>query len=392
MLAKGAQVGLKTTRMHDQVSASRSATPASGSGRVRWPAEWEPHEAVWLAWPHDLDEWGGDLSGPRREVAALARAIADVDGEPGTTGAEAGRARGERIELLVVDEAAEAEAREALVGVPARFHRVPYGDIWLRDTGPVFAYGRGPELMAACFGWNGWGGSYLLEHDAEVGGRIAALVGAAAVRHDWVLEGGGIDGDGAGTALTTRECLQNPNRNPGLDEAAVEARLHAALGVERVVWLDRGLKNDHTDGHVDTLARFVAPGRVVCMRAHEPGDPNRAALEQIARDLGAARDAGGRRLEVVEMPSPGAVYDSAGELMPASFANFYIGDRVVVVPVYGTRYDHQAVDAIAALFPGRRTVGLEARAVLAGGGAFHCITREQPRAPAGAAGDGEESP
>ena len=348
-----------------------TAQASAPAQTIEWPAEWEAHEACWLAWPHLAGEWRGDLEPPRRAVAALAAAIADVN--PAT-----GQARGERVDMLVMDDAGEASARAALAGVPVRFHRIPYGDIWLRDTGPVFVRAAG-AMRAACFGWNGWGDKYLFEHDPEVGGRIAAAVEVPADRHDWVLEGGAIDGDGQGTALTTRQCLLAPTRNPSLDAAAIEDRLARSLGVQKLIWLDRGLLEDHTDGHVDTLARFVAPGRVVCMRARDHQDPNRDALDDIARDLGAARDAAGRALEVVEIPSPGTVLDQDGALLPASYVNYYLGNTTVVVPTYGTAHDDEAVRMIASLFPGRRTVGVDARAVLAGGGAFHCITREQPR-------------
>jgi agmatine deiminase len=361
---------------------------------VRWPAEWEPHAACWLAWPSHPEEWLGDVESPRRAIAALAAAIADVD--PAT-----GKARGERIEMLVLDpgddgDDGEARAAELLAGLPATLHRIPFGDIWLRDTGPIFVHGvhGGPAglaergLRAACFGWNGWGGKYDFPDDDQVSERIAARAGVPSRRFDVILEGGGVDGDGMGTALTTRQCLLNPNRNPTLDQAALEAYLAEALGVEHVIWLDQGLLNDHTDGHVDNLARFVAPGTVVCMRAHDPGDPNREVLGEIARVLRASRDATGRALEVVEIPSPGRVVDASGAIVPASYMNFYLGNSTVVVPTYGTPYDHAAVDALAAVFAGRRVIGLDARAVLVGGGAFHCISREQPEPPAA----GQEHP
>ncbi|HWN67674.1 MAG TPA: agmatine deiminase family protein [Haliangium sp.] len=362
----------------------------------RWPAEWEPHAACWLAWPAHPEEWLGDVDAPRRSVAAMAAAIADVD--PAT-----GQARGERIDMLVLDDEGEASARAALAGVPATLHRVPYGDIWLRDTGPIFVHAAGAErgahgdrpaqrTVAACFGWNGWGGKYDFPDDHQVAERIAERTGAPARRFDFVLEGGALDGDGQGTALTTRQCVLNPNRNPApdqaLDQATIEARLTEALGIARLIWLDRGLLNDHTDGHVDNIARFVGPGTVVCMRAHDRNDPHREILDEIARDLRAARDAAGRPLDVVEIPAPGLVRDARGDIVPASYMNFYLGNSAVVVPVYGTPYDHAAVDALAAVFPGRRVVGVDAHAVLVGGGAFHCISREQPASPQAAPGPG----
>jgi agmatine deiminase len=166
-----------------------------------------------------------------------------------------------------------------------------------------------------------------------------------------------------------------------MDQAEIERRLAQSLGLHTVLWLDRGLQNDHTDGHVDTLARFVAPAKVVCMRAGDAGDPNRDTLDHIARDLRGFRDARGRALEIVEIPAPGVVRGADGHNMPASYVNFYIGNRTVAVPIYGTRHDREAVDCIAQLFPDRRTVGIDARAVLSGGGAFHCISQQQPGSP-----------
>jgi len=200
----------------------------------------------------------------------------------------------------------------------------------------------------------------------------------------WILEGGSVEVDGEGTCLTTRQCLLNPNRNPGMSQGAIEAGLRNALGVERILWLDEGLRNDHTDGHVDTIARFVAPGVVVCMAPQGAGDPNAAVLERIARDLAAFTDARGRRLEVVRLPSPGDVRDEDDQVIAASYVNFYIGNRSVAVPVYGRSSDARALERIAACFPGRRTVAIEATALVAGGGgALHCITQQMPAAEIG---------
>ena len=334
------------------------------------PAEWHEHEAVWLAWPSHAEEWRGNLGPVRNSVAKLARAIAGSEHDQASPAAE-------RIEMLVLDHDGEASARALLGSTPVRFHHIPYGDVWLRDTGPVFTH-RENKLHAACFAWNGWGGKYHFAHDGEVGTRIAAAASCTIDHHDVIVEGGAIDTDGEGTLLTTRQCLLHDNRNPGRDQAALEAALGRALGVEQVLWLDRGLANDHTDGHIDNLARFVAPGVVVCMWPSGPGDPNREVLGDIVRTLRGFRDAHGRALEVIDLPSPGLVRGPDGEVAPASYMNFYIGNRAVVVPVYGTANDHAAVDTLARLFPGRQVDGLDAHAVLAGGGAFHCITREQP--------------
>ena len=336
---------------------------------VQQPAEWEHHSACWLAWPSHAHLWQENLAPAQAEFAALCLAIAEQGGEA--------------LELLVQDAAAEAQACAALGPVLAkvRFHRVSVGDIWLRDTAPIFVREGAGTLRAACFRFNGWGGKYVLPGDDQVAGRVAALSGVPARAHAWILEGGSIEADGEGTLLTTRQCLLNPNRNPGLDEAGIEAALRADLGAEKVLWLEEGLLNDHTDGHIDTLARFVAPGVVVCMEARESGDPNAATLERLAADLAACTDAQGRRLRVVRIPSPGLLLDDEGEPMPASYVNFYLGNHSVVVPTYGTPHDEAAVAALAPLFPGRRVVGRSARAILSGGGAFHCITQQQPEVP-----------
>jgi agmatine deiminase len=321
-----------------------------------------PHAACWVAWPSDASLWLENLAPARDAWTRMARAIAS----------------GETLEVLVPDAANEALARAGLSGVDARFHRVPFGDIWLRDTAPIFVRRPTGELATVRFGFNGWGGKYVLEYDAEVAERVAALAGLPDFEASWILEGGSIDVDGEGTCLTTRQCLLNSNRNPGLDQKAVERGLFDQLGIEKTIWLGDGLKNDHTDGHVDNVARFVAPSRVVCMRPSGGDDPNREALLAIVAALSSATDARGQKLEVVQIPSPGLVQGKEGPV-PASYANFYVANRAVVVPAYQTRYDDEAARAIEKLFPGRSIVPVDARAILTGGGAFHCITQQVPR-------------
>lgn len=330
----------------------------------RQPAEWDAHSAVWSAWPSAADLWREDLEPARAEIAALFKAIAD-------------EGRGEPLKIVACGDAAAASARAALAGTGAEVIPGVFGDIWFRDTAPIFTVADG-RLRAACFRFNGWGGKYVLEGDEGVAAFVADRAGVPAVSNDWVLEGGSIDVDGQGTALSTRQCLLNPNRNPGLTQAEIETRLRDGLGIETLIWLGDGLANDHTDGHVDNIARFVAPGVVACMEPTGADDPNRDALNAIIADLKAARDVHGRKLEVVTVPSPGRVEDVDGEIIPASSMNFYIGNAAVVVPLYGAASDDAAVAAIAALFPGRRTVGLPANHVITGGGSFHCITQQQP--------------
>jgi agmatine deiminase len=331
---------------------------------LRQPAEWDRHAAVWSAWPSAADLWLEDLEPARAEVAALFKAIADGG-------------KGEPLKIVANGAEAVASARAALAGVNAEVISGVFGDIWFRDTAPIFVK-IGSTLGAACFKFNGWGGKYVLEGDDQVAAFVAQQARTPARFNDWVLEGGSIDVDGEGTALTTRQCLLNANRNPTLSQGDIEARLKSGLGIEKLIWLGDGLANDHTDGHIDNVARFIAPGVVVCMEPFGSDDPNRDALNAIIADLTAARDIHGRKLEVMTVPSPGRVEDEEGEPIPASSMNFYIGNSAVVVPLYGAKSDDAAVAAIAKLFPGRRTVGLPANHVITGGGSFHCITQQQP--------------
>src|SRR5208282_1827659 len=209
-----------------------------------------------------------------------------------------------------------------------------YGDIWLRDTGPIFAR-VGDRPVALSFKTNSWGGKYDLPGDELVAGEIAEAAGVPELRFDFVLEGGAFDHDGEGTILTTRQTLLNPNRN-GWAKADAEAALAAALGAKKIIWIDEGLKNDHTDGHIDNLARFVAPGLVVCQAPSGADDPNGDVLDAIARSLAAASDARGRKLDVIRIPGAGLYRNTLGETSPASHMNFIVANGVVAVPIYGT--------------------------------------------------------
>jgi agmatine deiminase len=328
------------------------------------PAEWAPQQAIWTAWPADPEQWNGNLEAPRRDVAALVRALVPKN----------------RVRLLVNGAEAEASARASL-GDAAEIVAARYGDIWLRDTGPIFAHTR-EGVVALRFKFNGWGGKYDLPGDDTVGDDIARLARAPMRKFGFVLEGGAIDHNGEGTILATREVILNANRNGWTEEQAEDALRHA-FGVEKIIWLDGALKNDHTDGHIDNVARFIAPGHVVCQSPSGADDPNGEILDAVARVLERATDAYGRKLQVSRIPSPGLVLDDTGKAAPASHMNFVIAKGVVVVPVYETPSADTALEALQAPFSDRKVIGLPSCGLLGtgdvGGGSFHCITREEPQ-------------
>jgi agmatine deiminase len=332
--------------------------------------EWARNAACWSAWPESELAWGDYLARAQREFVLFCDALlAHEDAE--------------RLELLVPDAQSEATARAALFahGARVRYWRLPYGDVWLRDTAPWFV--RGPRSLGCVrFGFNGWGAKYAYPGDSELSARLCEQRALPSFAFDAILEGGAIELDGEGTCLTTESCLLNPNRGAGLEHRAIEILLRDALAVDKVLWLRAGLAGDHTDGHIDNLARFVAPGVVMHMRALSADDPNRETLTAIEADLGRFTDTANRKLRLLPVPSPGRLLDPAGAPIAASYLNFYVGNHVVIVPGFGSAYDEPARDAIAGAFPGRRVVLSPARAILeGGGGTFHCMTRQEPEVP-----------
>ena len=319
----------------------------------RQPPEWARHAFVWIGFPSHGEYWDGDLVPSREETAAFARAVW-------------AKGKGEGVRLVAEPGEAAAAARKAAPF--ATIVEQPLGDTWLRDTGPIIVRGPGPDV-AMRFGFNGWGRKYEMPGDETIGRRLAEGAGFHVRTADWILEGGAIDVDGTGLAATTEQCLMNPNRNRFLSRGEIEAKLKADLGIDRVLWLGSGLMNDHTDGHVDNLARFVAPG-VIAIPEPTARDPNDAVYRDAANR---ARRFG---LEVTLLPSPGPVLRD-GVIVPASYMNFYIGNAAVVVPQYGAPNDAAAVEAVQALFPDRVAVGLRSDHLLVtGGGSFHCISQQ----------------
>lgn len=326
--------------------------------RFTMPAEWAPHDWTWIGFPSNAAEWPDAFADAQRQIAAFADAI-HAGGE------------GEEVRLVAAD-AANAVIARSLVGPGIVVQTERHGDVWLRDTGPICA-SLGAERRLTDFGFNGWGGKYEMPGDEDIGARLAAQADLPLMKADWVFEGGAVDTDGTGLFVTTEQCLLNPNRNPGFTKAKIEGLLSDSLGLTDMLWLGDGLANDHTDGHVDNLARFVAPGVLMLPEATDADDPNTA----IYADARARAKAHG--LDVAPMPSPGRV-EVDGEAIPASYMNFYIGNAAVAVPVYGRPNDQAALDALAPFFPGRAIVGLRSDAILSGGGSFHCTSQQMPSA------------
>lgn len=318
------------------------------------PPEWAPQSAVWVGWPHLKEAWAEDYDGAQREIAALVEALAPVV----------------TVKLVIGAEHSRREA-DSLIGDLAEYHAAPMGDIWLRDIGPVFVKYLN-RLEGLGFTFNGWGGKYELEGDTETAAAISRLEGAPLKRLDFVLEGGAVEQDGAGNLITTRQCVLNPNRNTGWTEETAEAALKQAFNVSRIIWLGDGLKGDHTDGHVDNVARFIAPGHVLCQTPSGPDDPNADILRAIEDELRAAE------LRVSTIPSPGRIEDADGEPVPASHMNFLISNGRVILPVYEDRHSKLALAELKALMPDHDVIALPANRSLTGGGSFHCMTQQVP--------------
>ena len=331
------------------------------------PAEWEPHAATWLAWPHAETTWPGCLAEAEREFEALVRALA----------------RSERVELLAQSDAHAAALRARLAeGVAAgavRLHVIPTDDVWMRDIAPTFVRDGTAGLLALDWTFNAWGGKYApWDRDDAVAARVASLAGVARERIALITEGGALEVDGQGTLLVTEPTLLDEKRNPGVSKEGIEKQLAELLGVRCVIWLGDGIEGDDTDGHIDDLARFTAAGAVVCAREPDPRDPNHAPLEECRARLAAARDARGRPLDVIDLPMPPAVRAENGDRLPASYANFYVANRAVLVPTFGAPSDARALETLTPLFPGREVIGIPSRSLVRGLGAVHCLTQQQP--------------
>ncbi len=349
---------------------------------ARWmmPAEWEPHEAMWLAWPHNASDWPGKLAAIHWVYAEIVRKLAPS----------------ETVRILVNDHKHETRARRYLHRAGADlsrviFHRFATDRGWARDFGPMFVRPARPSAsrpsLAVLDGhFNAWAKYPQYHRDKEIAGKAAhalglPLVEAAVNGRAFVLEGGAIDVNGQGTLITTEECLLDQDeqpRNPGLDRRTIEAALRRFIGAEQVVWLGRGVAGDDTHGHVDDVCRFVAPDTVVLCREDDPSDTNHDALADNRRRLSKVKLANGKRLRVVDLPMPEPLFFD-GHRLPASYANFVIANKVVLAPTFHDPRDRDALRILAELFPSRQVVGIHAVDLVWGFGTLHCMSQQQPK-------------
>ena len=336
----------------------------------RMPAEWEPHEATWLSWPHNPETWPGKMEPIPAVWAVMITALIP----------------GETVHLNINDAKMEKEAKAFLKSkkVPLQnlvFHIFPTDDCWMRDCGPVFVTRETKgkkELAAIDWIFNKWGGKYPpWELDNEIPKKIADAFKIPRFEPGIILEGGSIEVNGLGSLLTTESCLLNRNRNPRLNKKEIETYLKNFLGVTNVLWLGEGIVGDDTDGHIDDITRFVNADTVVTAVEEDPRDENYKILRDNLRRLEKMKDQNGKNLNIVPLPMPGAVHYE-NQRLPASYANFYIGNSAVLIPTYEHHNDAIAKETLRKLFPGRKIVGIPSMDLIWGLGAFHCITQQQP--------------
>ncbi len=342
--------------------------PTPASLRLRMPAEWAPHEATWLSWPHNRDTWPGCFDAAEAELLAAVRCLAEA----------------EPVHINALDSAhARVLERRFASTLPAgrvHLHVIPTNDAWIRDHGAIFVTAEEPGSVSRCaldFGYNAWGGKYPpFDLDNAVPAQMAAALDVPCVSQSIVLEGGSIDVNGGGALLTTEQCLLNPNRNPDLTRDAIEAHLRAAFGVTQIVWLGGGIEGDDTDGHIDELTRFASDDTVLTVVESDTNDPNHAPLAANRHILEATR-IGGRSLRILDLPMPRPLHN-AGQRLPASYANFYIANGLVLLPRFRDPADDAARSIVAQCFADRQVVQVDCRHLVAGLGGLHCLTQQVP--------------
>ncbi|HUR94865.1 MAG TPA: agmatine deiminase family protein [Gemmatimonadales bacterium] len=359
-----------TARRSSPAAHDTSPTAIPAHLGYHMPAEWAPHRGTWLSWPHKEGSWPGNFGPIPAVFASMVRALADH----------------EEVHINVAGPAMERSVRTLLADTGAGsgnvlFHYNPTNDAWCRDHGPIFVQreiGGRREQAIVDWGYNAWGGKYPpYDLDDVIPTRIGAELGLPVFHPGIVMEGGSIDVNGRGTLLTTEACLLNPNRNPHLARGEIETYLRDYLGVTKVLWLGDGIAGDDTDGHVDDLSRFVDEATVATVVESDPADENYEPLQENLERLRAMTDQDGRPLRIVPLPMPRAIARE-GQRLPASYANFYIANGVVLVPTYDPPRDEEALATLRDLFPDRELVGIDCTDLVWGLGAFHCVTQQWP--------------
>ena len=343
------------------------------ASEYRWPAEWEPQSATWIAWPHNRVTWPNRF---QPIPAAFVRFIVELS-------------RAQPVHVLAGPSSATPAALDMLGDLSAQshgitVHAVPTNDVWIRDYGPTFVLDRNDgKVVGVDWQFNAWGGKYLpCDLDSAAARAICEILHCRRVPSPIVCEGGGLETDGRGTLLTTSSVLLSDKRNPDMSRDNIEDELRRTLGVEQIVWVDGGgLAGDDTDGHIDQLARFVSPGFVVAAVSSSTSDSNHAGLLQNIETLRAARDAGGKRLTVETLPTPLPRFVD-GRRVPESYCNFLIANDIVIVPTFRANTDEPALRLLGQLIPDRRIVPLDAYDLIWGLGAFHCASQQQPASSA----------
>lgn len=337
------------------------------------PAEWEKHSAVWLAWPHDEISFPGRIDKAENAVIKIISAIY----------------QNEQVELLVLNDLmlqrTSTLMQKAAIDISKiRFHITTYMDGWMRDCGGIFVKGEDGKLKLVNWIFNQWGNKFPdLKIDAEIPKKVAQWTGVEILEPGIVLEGGAIDVNGQGTLLTTEQCLLNPNRNPTMTKGDYEKNFADYLGVKKTIWLNQGLLNDHTDGHIDDIARFVSPNTIVVAYEDDQNEENFKTLDENYKTISESSDQNGKPFKVVQLPMPHMSYGNnkpfeGGNKAPVSYTNFYIGNGIVLVPTFNDPNDTKALKIIQSLFPNRKVVGIDCSEIIYGGGAIHCMTQQVP--------------
>lgn len=334
----------------------------------RMPAEWETHSAIWLAWPHDEISFPGRVEKVESDIAKIIAAIH----------------QSEKVELLVLNGAMKAKVQEKLklqnVDLSkVNFRLTDYVDAWMRDCGPIFVKDLSRKILMVKWIFNVWGGKFPeLLPDDQLSRKMKDWLKLEMLEPQLVLEGGAIDVNGQGLCLTTEQCVLNENRNLGKTKKDVEEYLADYLGIQKTIWLFEGLVNDHTDGHVDELARFVAPNKILCAYEDNEKDENYAILRNNYETLVSATNLQGKPFEVVKLPMPHMSYED-GSKAPVSYCNFYISNTAVLASIFNDPNDAKALEIIQFCFPDRQVVGIDCSDIIYGGGAIHCLTQQQPK-------------